>query len=552
MSQTIPFTSNALRRASTGVRLAPLAAVAFAAAVASWMSPPATATAQVAKAWTYDMPISPYLNWRGSRVLAMGDLRAAVEDERNPISPYGIGTNPAGFLTVRDTSWVEQTSTYEDFADRYYGKRHSAVSRASGLRFGWQRSGKWVVGGSMGYGIVDASRHDLGSLEDRSRFIRDFDISLPNYFIPRSGDRTLGAGVETPSASLSYARRFRSWLTLGGRFAYQSESEDRRVLFDEYDFDNRSTSSELAGGALLHPRWFGEKVQLGVYGARVGAKIKGISSSSFNEDEYDWSRPLIQWGAHVFVRQGPFRGLFGGAHQSFDGEQIARVNWAPQFFLNPFPSTVDRDFIFKKRWTTAIAGLRRNEGLGQWMVDVPGTPMHVGMRYAYYREYQWTYPIEGVLSPMLPLDVRRLGYRGAGGLSFDLADGAGTVAMELQMAREHRADWAEERGATAPRSDVPDVSMGDVSYHFGAEYKARPHLPLRAGVVLRRYDFDRRDGQPPYRGIRLSAGAAYRWDAVGLLFDGAWSHEHFHHAPLDPSEEIGEGNKLQLSVQHLF
>ncbi len=513
---------------------------------------PTPASAQVARTWAYDMPIDPYLNWRGARVQAMGDLRAAVEDERNPLSPYGIGANPAGFLTARDTSWVEQTSSYQDYYDRYYGKDHSGVSRGTGLRFGWQRNGKWVIGGSVSYGILDVSRHDLGSLEDRSRFIRDFDISLPNYFIPRTGDRTLGAGISSPAASISYARRFRSWLTLGGRFSHRSEQEDRRVLFDEYDFDNESKSIELSGGALFHPSWLRNKVQLGVYAGRIGSVIKGISSSSFNEDEYDWSRPLIQWGAHLFIRQGPFRGLIGGAHRSFDGEQIARVNWAPQFFLNPYPSIVDQDFVFKKRWTTAIAGLRRNEALGQWMVDVPGSPMHVGVRYSYYREYQWTYPLEGVLSPMLPLDVRRLGYRGAGGVSFDLAEGAGTVAMELQMAREHRADWAEERGAAAPATAVPDVSIGDVSYHFGAEYKPRPWLPLRAGVVLRRYDFDRRDGQPPYRGIRLSAGAAYKWDALGMLFDGAWSHEHFHHAPLDPSGELGEGNKLQLSVQYLF
>ena len=94
--------------------------------------------------------------------------------------------------------------------------------------------------------------------------------------------------------------------------------------------------------------------------------------------------------------------------------------------------------------------------------------------------------------------------------------------------------------------------MGDVSYHFGAEYKARPWLPLRAGIVLRRYDPDRRDGIAPYRGIRVTAGAAYRWDALGLLFDTAYSHEHFHHTPLDPSSEIGYGDQFQLSIQHLF
>jgi hypothetical protein len=540
---------HAVRRHRSGI-VPLLTAVVTATTFVSFDAP--RAGAQVAQAWSYDIPIDPYGTWRGARVQAMGNLQASVEDDRNPISPYGIGTNPAGFLTVRDTSWVEHASNYQDYFDGFYGKSHSAVSRTTATRLGWQRNGKWVLGAEIRYAILDASRHDLGSVEDRSRFIRDFDISLPDYFIPRTGDRTLGAEVSSPYASLSYARRFRSWLTLGGRFGYRSEREDRRVLNDEYDFDHESGASDIAGGLLLHPRWMKDKVQLGVFAGRFGSKVTGISSSPLNEDEYSWERPLISWGAHAQVRLAGFRGVFGGAHRSFDGEQIARVNWAPQFFLNPNPSEVNMDYVFKRRWTTALTGMRHNEGLGQWMFDVPGTPVHVGMKYAYYRQYQWAYPLPGVLSPMLPLDVRRLGYRTAGGFSVDLAENAGAVAVELQLAREHRADWAEERGYDGPATDIPDVSMGDVSYHFGAEYKPRPWLPLRAGVALRRYDPDRRDGIAPYRGIRLSAGAAYRWEALGLLIDGAYSHEHFHHVPLDPSVEIGYGNAFQLSIQHLF
>ncbi len=528
------------------------AALALAAGGAALLPFASPARAQVGQTWLHDTPIQAYSVWRGARVQAMGDLAAAVEDDRNPISPYGVAGNPAGFLTVRDTSWVEQGSHYEDYFDSYYGKWHSAVSRTTAVRMGWQRNGKWIIGASIGYGKLAASRHDQGTLEDRSRFIRDFDISLPDYFIPRTGDRTLGAGVESPWATISYARRFRSWLTLGGRLGYRAEQEDRRVLNDEYDFDNKSRASDLAGGILLHPAALRGKLQLGAYLGRYGTKITGESSSPLNEDSYDWDRPLVYWGAHLFVKEGPLRGVFGGAHRSFDGEQIARVNWAPQFFLNPFPSEVDQNYVFKKRWTTAIAGLRRNEAQMQWMVDVPGSPMHVGMKYAYYREYQWTWPLPNVLSPMLPLDVRRLGYQGAGGVSFDLADGAGTVAAELQIAREQRADWGEERGDPTPKTNVPDVVMGDVSYHFGAEYRARPWLPIRAGVVLRRYDPDRRDGQPPYRGLRTTAGASYRWDALGLLIDGSWSHEHFHFVPLETSLELGQANTVQITLQHLF
>lgn len=541
MSATTVIRSSAVRGAWLGL-----------AAAASLLLLASSATAQVAQTWSNDTPLHPYTLWRGARVQAMGDLTVAIEDDRNPFNPYGYSGNPAGLLTARDTSWAEQSSNYRDYFDSYYGRFNSVLARTSSARFGWLVGSKWAVAGELGYGTMKASRHDQGTVADQSRFIRDFDISLPDYFIPRTGDRTIGAGVDYPSASLTYARRFRSWFTLGGRFGYRHEREDRTVLNDPYDFDNHSSASEIAGGLLFHPRQFRNKMRAGLYASWMGNDVKGISSSPLNEDSYDLSRPLVTWGGQVEVLRGWIHGIVEGHHHSYDGEQVARVNWAPQFFLNPYPSVVDQNFVFKKKWTSGLVGLRHNQARTRWMVDVPGTPMHVGARWAYYREYQWARPLPDVLSPLLPMDIRRLGYDAAGGVSFDLPGDEGAVAVEVQMAREQRADWSQERNPAAPPATIPDVDMADVSYHFGAEYKARPWLPLRAGVALRRVDPDRRDGLPPIRGIRLSAGASYRVNSLGVQIDGAWAHEHFRYTPLDPSIEIGKSDQVTITLQHLF
>jgi len=548
MNPTTPRAPNPARRSAAGFRL--LAVFTAAAALGALL--PSDARAQVAQAWSNDTPLDPYTIWKGARVLAMGDLSVAIEDDRNPFNPYGYSGNPAGLLTARDTSWAEQSSHYRDYFDRYYSKGNSVLARTSSVRFGWLVGNKWAVAGDVSYASLHASRHDQGTIEDQSRFIRDFDVSLPDYFIPRVGDRTIGAGVDYPSASATYARRFRSWFTLGGRFGYRSETEDRTVLNDPYDFDNKSSATEIGGGVLLHPALFRDKMRVGFYASWTGDDVKGISSSPLNEDSYDLSRPLVSYGGQLEIRRGWIHGIVEGHHHSYDGEQIARVNWAPQFFLNPYPSTVDARFVFKKTWTSGLVGLRHNQVKTRWMVNVPGTPMHVGARWAYYREYQWDHPLPDVLSPLLAIDVRRLGYDGAGGFSFDLPADQGTVACEVQLSREQRADWSQETDPSAPPPTIPDVTIGQVSYRFGAEYKARPWLPIRAGVAIRRYDPDRSDGNPPIRGIRLSAGASYRLNSLGIVIDAAWSHEHFHYAPSDPSIEIGKSDEAALSLQRLF
>src|SRR5262245_32635430 len=265
---------------------------------------PCAAMAQVAETWANDTPLQPYTLWRGARVMAMGDLSVAIDDDRNPFNPYGYSGNAAGLLTARDTSWAEQSSNYRDYFDSYYGRYNSVLARTSSARFGWLTGNRWAVAGEVGYGSLQASRHDQGTLADRSRFIRDFDISLPDYFIPRTGDRTIGAGVDYPSAALTYARRFRSWFTLGGRFAYRPEREDRTVLNDPYDFDNHSSSSEYAGGVLLHPRQFRGYGRIGIYGSYTANDLKGVSSSPFNEDSYDLSRPQAAFGAQLEVTRG--------------------------------------------------------------------------------------------------------------------------------------------------------------------------------------------------------------------------------------------------------
>jgi hypothetical protein len=51
------------------------------------------------------------------------------------------------------------------------------------------------------------------------------------------------------------------------------------------------------------------------------------------------------------------------------------------------------------------------------MVGMSGKPVRLGVRYGYFRQYEWIRPNELVLPTVNELDVKRQGYRFAGGLS---------------------------------------------------------------------------------------------------------------------------------------
>jgi len=501
----------------------------------------APAGAQVAETWLHATPIEALADWRSSRLLAMGDLRLAADDRSYRFNSFDYGGNPAGLLGARDTSWVEQGTDYADFHDSYYGQTHSAVLRRSGFR-GAVDGTKWALGAEFTYSSLLSSRHDEFTTQDNARFMRDFDIPFAGSFQPITGDRSFGAGVRYPAVSLTYARRFRSWVTLGVRYGYREETESRRLV-DPYDLDASAVANEYVGGAVFRLPALRDKATFSAYGRYVQNNVKAQSETPLNDDVYDWNRPEVGYGAQIVVKTGLVHAVIDGRHHSFDGEQVARVNWAPQFFLNPFPSTTDPDFVFRRKWSSFLGGLRHNEGSTLWRIDLPGMPAHIGAEYAVYREYEWIRPNPIVFQMALPLDVRRLGYRAGGGVSFDFPDGGGAVATEVRIARDFRADLT---GA------LPDIATSTLSYHFGGEYRATAKLPLRAGVVFLRQDPDRRDGLPPNKGIQFTAGVGYFWDVLDAQIDLTGAHEHFSFAPQDPSGEIGYGDRLILTFTRLF
>ena len=502
------------------------------------------AGAQVAETWLHATPIEALENWRSSRLLAMGDLRLAPDDLTYRFNSFDYGGNPAGLLGARDTSWVEQGSDYADFNDSYYGQSHSAVLRRSGFRGaidGEARS--WALGAEFTYSSLHTSRHDEFTTQDNARFMRDFDIPFATSSQPVLGDRTFGAAVRYPALALTYARRFRSWLTLGLRYGYRDETENRK-LDDPYDLDASAVANEYSGGAVFHlPGGLRDKVSLSAYGRYVANNVKAASETPLNDDEYDWNRPEVGYGAQVVVRTGIVHAVIDGRHRSYDGEQVARINWAPQFFLNPFPSETDPDLVFRRKWSSFLSGLRHNEASTLWRIDLPGLPAHVGAEYAVYRDYQWIRPNPLVFQMAFPLDVRRLGYRAGGGVSLDFPDGEGAVATEVRIARDFRDDL---------NGTLPDIATSTLSYHFGAEYRVLARLPVRAGVVFLRQDPDRRDGLPPNKGIQFTGGVGYFWDVLDAQIDLTGAHEHFRNAPLDPSGEVGYGDRLILTLTRLF
>ena len=75
------------------------------------------AAGQVAEAWVHATPIEALGIWQSARLTAMGGLTVSAEDRFSRLNAYEYGMNPAGLLGLRDTSWAEQGSEYQDFAD---------------------------------------------------------------------------------------------------------------------------------------------------------------------------------------------------------------------------------------------------------------------------------------------------------------------------------------------------------------------------------------------------------------------------------------------------
>lgn len=500
------------------------------------------ATAQIADAWLRYTPVDAYAGGKSSRLEAMGGIEVAVPDDQGLFDPYHYGGNPAALLVARDTSVVRIPTGYSDFEDGYWGFNQSAVGRGAGLHAEFRPRPKWGIGLDFDYGSTDASRNDQCPAPDDCRFIRDFDLPIAPEMEPVTTDRVFGAGVQTPSIGVSYARTFFNKVTLGVRLGHRYEEEHRRII-NPYPLNTTSTATEFAGGAYYPLPILDRSASLSAWYHYVANKVTGTSQTPFNDDKYDWDRPEVAFGGALYVKKGDWlEGIAYGEHRSFDGEEIARINWAPQFFMNPFPPLVNPNNVFKKDWSAFLSGFRHNEGSTRWLVGLAGKPIHLGAQYAYYRQYEWITPNEVVLPTVDELNVKRQGYRFAGGISLG-REGQGIVALEGRIAREFRDDFTGE---------LPGISMITYSYHFGGEYPLRHDLPVRAGVEALRHDPNREDIYSPVKGIGITAGAGYYWKPLQSRLDFSYAHYHFHYSPGDPSEEIGGGNQVTLALQRLF
>ncbi len=520
------------------------ASFALASVLLAWAGP-VVAQAQISEAWTRASTVNVDARSFSARLEAMGGLTASVEEPQNRINPYGFSDNPAGLLADQDSSSMEESSHYDHFQDGYYGLPHSVVQRRSGMIAALRHEQQWVLGLEGIYGGINASRHDLSSSPDNGRFIRDFDLLYPSTFQPVIGDNHIGASVTAPRVGVTYGRKFLKKVTLAGRVRYRHESESRNVP-NPYELNLSSTELAFTGGALASPKVGPLALTVAASAGWMRNHVRGLSRGPFNEDHYDWNRPEVSYNAQIGIRYKSWlRGIVDGRHLSNDGEEIAEVNWAAQYFLNPLPANLidPSKSVFKMKWSSLLSGLRRNEVASRWMLDLPGTPAHLGIQYRYYRELEWIRPNPTVLATALPLDVRRLGYQMDGGVSVDLPGGRGLLATEVQFAREGRVDYT---GA------LPDIASSEMSYHFGAEYRALSCLPLRVGIALIRRDPDRRDGIPPLKGARVTGGLGYFWGFLGTQIDASYSHEHLHFTPGDPSEEISRGDQATIVLRFLF
>src|SRR5882762_8899006 len=337
------------------------AAGALALIVAGWAGP-AVAQAQISEAWTRASTVDVDARAVSARLEAMGGLEASVEEPQNRINPYAFSDNPAGLLADQDSSSIEESSHYDNFEDNYFSIPHSVVQRRSGLVAALRNSQGWVLGLEGIYGGVNASRHDLLPSPDNGRIIRDFDVLYPANFNPAPGDQHLQARVTVPRFGVTYGRKFFRKITLAGRFRYRHESESR-IVPNPYELNLTSNQLALAGGALVNPRLGPLALTLAASGGWMGNHVRGLSDGPFNEDHYDWNRPEVSFNAQLGIRyKNWLRGIIDGRHHSHDGEEIAEVNWAAQYFLNPLPINNNNpsESTFKRKWSAFLSGLRRN------------------------------------------------------------------------------------------------------------------------------------------------------------------------------------------------
>jgi hypothetical protein len=530
-----------MRRLTALRRVSALAAVVT---LGGWAGP-AVAQAQISEAWTRGSTVDVDVRAFSARTEAMGGLNASVEDPQSRINPYGFSDNPAGLLSDRDSSSIEESSRYDSFHDTYFGAPHSVLQRRSGLTMALRHEQDWVLGIEGIFGGVNASRHDVSPSPDNARFIRDFDILYPSSFDPALHDYHIGASVTAPHVGITYGRKFKKKVTVAGRFRYRHESESRNVP-NPYELNLSSTQLALTGGALFAPHLGPAQLTVSGSGTWMKSHVRGESSGPFNDDHYDWDRPQVGYNAQLGVRYKSWLlGIVDGRHGSYDGEEIAEVNWASQYFLNPLPTNPNNPSlgVFKAKWSALLSGFRRNEVGTRWMADLPGTPAHLGMEWHYYRELEWIRPNPSVLPSALPLDVRRLGYTAQTGVSVDLPDGKGLLGTEIELNHEGRIDYTRA---------LPDIMVSEMNYHFGAEYRVLSWLPVRAGFVMIRRDPDRRDSQPPLKGSRITGGVGYFWDFLGTQIDASYSHEHVRSAPGDPSLELSRGDQAVVVLRYLF
>jgi hypothetical protein len=67
-----------------------------------------------------------------------------------------------------------------------------------------------------------------------------------------------------------------------------------------------------------------------------------------------------------------------------------------------------------------------------------------------------------------------------------------------------------------------------------------------------RHDPNREDSFGAIKGIGLTLGAGYHWNAIRSRLDASYEHTHFSYSPGDPSLETGSGNQFTFAIQRLF
>ncbi len=262
-----------------------------------------SAAAQFSSVFLDNWNLGHEFSRNSARLDALAGAWVSLEDESREINMWDYGRNVAGFLLDRDAWTGDFWAKVEDIDRRASGEPSSGSVSEGGFQAAFRSYDRAIgVEGTLTQG------------EDYSG-----EESAKHTF---SGPRIGVVGNLALSESLFL-----------GLAISQIDEKEKIVSGNPLAAEHTTSRTDWQFGAVY---FLSSKIDLGASLQLSNNRIKGVSQDGLHRDEYDWDRPITEYGAQIIY--GAESDLQGGAYVNWtklDGGEVLRVSWAREFFLNP-------------------------------------------------------------------------------------------------------------------------------------------------------------------------------------------------------------------------